>query len=142
MEHVAELHPALNDDLYRPLESQGTTECTQVLLVPKAPPPHFLQIFTIFFDSEAFGGAVRMSAYADARDWDPKGSSSLSSVNAYSQLYNQIVQMDTVDTSLVVCDLCSSWDVTNGGQTFTFHIRDGIKWQDGQKGLQLRCRSR
>jgi ABC-type transport system substrate-binding protein len=73
-----------------------------------------------------------MSAYADTRDWDPKGSSSLSSIQAVSQLYNQIVQMDTVDTSLVVCDLCESWEVTNGGQTFTFKIRDGILWNDGQ----------
>lgn len=32
------------------------------------------------------GGHIRMSAYADTKDWDPKGSSSLSSVQAYSQL--------------------------------------------------------
>ena len=56
-----------------------------------------------------------MSAYADTRDWDPKGSSSLSSIMSYSQLYNQIVQYDTVDTNLVVCDLCSSWEVSDGG---------------------------
>ena len=73
-----------------------------------------------------------MSAYADTRDWDPKGSASLSSVISYSQLYNQIVQYDTVDTEVVVCDLCESWEVTNGGQTFTFKLRQGIKWQDGQ----------
>ena len=79
-----------------------------------------------------FGGQVNMSAYADTRDWDPKGSSSLSSIQAVSQLYNQIVQMDTVDTSLVVCDLCESWEVSNGGQTFTFRIRDGIKFWDGE----------
>ena len=39
------------------------------------------------------GGHIRMSAYADTKDWDPKGSSSLSSIMSYSQLYNQIVQM-------------------------------------------------
>ena len=78
------------------------------------------------------GGNVRMSAYADTKDWDPQGSSSLSSIQAVSQLYNQIVQYDTVDTSLVVCDLCSSWEVSNGGQTFTFKIRDNIKWIDGE----------
>ena len=73
-----------------------------------------------------------MSAYADTKDWDPKGSSSLSSIQSYSQLYNQIVQYDTVDTALVVCDLCDSWEVSNGGQTFTFNIRDGIKFLDGE----------
>ncbi len=73
-----------------------------------------------------------MSAYADTKDWDPVGSGSLSSVQAYSQLYNQIVQQDRVRTQDVVCDLCESWDISNGGLTFTFTLRDGIKWQDGK----------
>ena len=79
-----------------------------------------------------YGGIVNMSAYADSRDWDPKGSSSLSSIQAVSQLYNQIVQYDTVDTSLIVCDLCETWEASNGGQTITFHIRDDVSWLDGE----------
>ncbi len=79
-----------------------------------------------------YGGNIQMSAYADTRDWDPLGSSSLSSVKSYSQLYNQIVQPDTTDTVKIICDLCSSWDISNGGQTFSFKIRDGVKWQDGE----------
>jgi peptide/nickel transport system substrate-binding protein len=78
-----------------------------------------------------YGGVVRMSAYADTKDWDPRGSSSLSSIQAVSQLYNQLVQMDTTDTSQIVCDLCESWEISNGGETFTFTIRDGMKWIDG-----------
>ena len=78
-----------------------------------------------------YGKVVRMSAYADTKDWDPKGSSSLSSIQAVSQLYNQIVQMDTVDTSLIVCDLCDSWEIGNDGTKFTFKLRDNIKWIDG-----------
>ena len=78
-----------------------------------------------------YGSTVRMSAYADTRDWDPRGSSSLSSIQAVSQLYNQLVQMDTTDTGLIVCDLCESWEITNDGTTFTFKIRDGIQWIDG-----------
>ena len=79
-----------------------------------------------------YGGTVNMSAYADSRDWDPKGSSSLSSIQAVSQLYNQIVQYDTVDTSLIVCDLCESWEFTDGGTKVTFKILPGIKWLDGE----------
>ena len=81
---------------------------------------------------EKFGNHVNMRAYADTKDWDPLGSSSLSSVISYSQLYNQVVQFDTVDTDKIVCDLCSSWEVTNGGNTFTFKLHDNIKWQDGK----------
>jgi ABC-type transport system substrate-binding protein len=78
-----------------------------------------------------YGGVVRMSAFADVRDWDPRGSSSFSSIQAVSQLYNQLVQMDTTDTGLIVCDICESWEITNDGTKFTFKIRDGIQWIDG-----------
>ena len=71
---------------------------------------------------------VRMSAYADAEVWEPVGSGSLSSVQAYSQLYNQIVQFDTTETTKVVCDLCTDWEVSNDGQTFTFNLVDNAVW--------------
>ena len=79
-----------------------------------------------------YGGNIRMSAYADTKDWDPLGSGSLSSIQAYSQLYNQLVQFDTVDTTKLVGDLATSWDVSNGGQTFTFHLAENAKWHDGE----------
>jgi hypothetical protein len=79
-----------------------------------------------------YGGDIRMSSYADTKDWDPLGSSSLSSVMSYSELYNGVVQFDTVDTTKVACDLCTSWDISNGGETVTFKLRDNMKWQDGE----------
>ena len=79
-----------------------------------------------------YGGNIRMSAYADNKDWDTLGSASQSSIAAVSQLYNQLVQYDTgVDTSKVVNDLADSWDVSNGGTTFTFHLNKDAKWIDG-----------
>ena len=78
------------------------------------------------------GGTLLMSAYADTKDWDPLGSSSLSSVISYSQLYNQLVQYDTVNTSDVVGDLAESWAVSSDGRTYTFNLRDGMQWNDGK----------
>ena len=78
------------------------------------------------------GGTIRMSAYADTKDWDPLGSSSLSSVISYSQLYNQIVQFDTVDTNQVVGDLAESWEINPDGTQYTFHLKQGVMWNDGE----------
>ena len=78
-----------------------------------------------------YGGTLRMSAYADTKDWDPLGSSSLSSVISYSQLYNQIVQYDTVDTNAITGDLAEAWDVSPDGLTYTFHLREDMQWTDG-----------
>ena len=73
-----------------------------------------------------------MSAYADTRDWDPKGSASLSSIQAYSQLYNQMVQFSTgSDTTKIEGDLADTWESSNGGQTFTFHLNEDAVWGDG-----------
>ena len=79
-----------------------------------------------------YGGRIRMSAYADSEEWDPLGSASLSSIIAYSQLYNQVVQFDSQDTTKIVCDLCTKWDVSNGGLTFTFSLNTKAKWHDGK----------
>ena len=78
------------------------------------------------------GGTVRMSAYADTKDWDPLGSASLSSVISYSQLYNQIVQFDTTNTQEVVGDLAESWELSADGQQYTFRIHEGVNWHDGK----------
>ena len=78
-----------------------------------------------------YGGTVRMAAYADTRDWDPLGSASLSSVISYSQHYNQLVQFDTVDTNAVAPDLAESWEINDDGTIYTFHITDGVMWNDG-----------
>ena len=113
---------AVPDATTRPTNTPAPT-ATQVVARPTPTPE----------GGPIYGGTVNMSAYADSRDWDPKGSSSLSSIQAVSQLYNQIVQYDTVDTSLIVCDLCESWESTNGGQTITFKIRDDVSWLDGEQ---------
>ena len=90
---------------------------TEPTPAPSGPPKH--------------GGLVRMSAYADTKDWDPLGSSSLSSVISYSQLYNQIVQFDNDDTTQVTGDLAESWDINPEGTRYTFHLREGVQWNDG-----------
>ena len=78
-----------------------------------------------------YGGVVRMAAYADTKDWDPLGSASLSSVISYSQLYNQLLQFDTVDTNAVAPDLAESWEINDDGTIYTFHLTDGVMWNDG-----------
>ena len=104
----------------RPTSTPAPTAVARTLPtpVPSGPPQH--------------GGLVRMAAYADTKDWDPLGSSSLSSVISYSQLYNQVVQFDTEDPTVVVGDLAESWETNEDGTTFTFHLREGMTWTDGE----------
>jgi peptide/nickel transport system substrate-binding protein len=84
-------------------------------------------------DAQA-GGHMNMAAYADVETWDPLGSASLSSVQGYSQLFNQVVEYDMTqpDTSQIICDLCSDWEVSNGGKTYTFQLVENAQWGDGE----------
>ena len=80
-------------------------------------------------DAQA-GGHMNMAAYADTEVWEPLGSGSLSSVISYSQLFNQVVEYDMgqPDTSQIICDLCTDWEVSNGGKTYTFRLVENAQW--------------
>jgi len=45
-------------------------------------------------------------------------------------LYDTLVKYDPVDLSIVP-GLAESWEVSDDGLTWTFHLRDGVKWHDG-----------
>ena len=45
--------------------------------------------------------------------------------------YDRLVRYDA-DTLEPVPGIAESWDVSDDGKTWTFHIREGVKWQDGE----------
>ena len=45
--------------------------------------------------------------------------------------YDRLVRYDA-DTMEPVPGIAESWDVSDDGKTWTFHIREGVKWQDGE----------
>ena len=45
--------------------------------------------------------------------------------------YDRLVRYDA-DTLEPVPGIAESWDVSDDGKTWTFHIRKGVKWQDGE----------
>jgi oligopeptide transport system substrate-binding protein len=49
---------------------------------------------------------------------------------AWNSFY-RLVAIDPL-TGKPVPELADKWDVTDGGKTYTFHMRNGLKWSDGQ----------
>lgn len=47
-------------------------------------------------------------------------------------IYEPLVQVDYVRSNYVIPWLASSWDWSNGNKTLTWHLRQGVKWSDGQ----------
>ena len=50
---------------------------------------------------------------------------------AYINVFNRLVAMSAV-TSEIVPDLAESWDISEDGTAYTFHLAEGARWHDGE----------
>lgn len=72
-------------------------------------------------------GTVTYAEYSDATDWDPSIAFSTESI-FLPNVYEPLVWYENGRT---VPGLATSWKATNGGKTWTFKIRRGVKFHDG-----------
>lgn len=80
-----------------------------------------------------YGGTVPMHAYAAPGIGQPLIEASYSHLQNLSPLYNGLLMYDpeTDDTDDLVCDLCTGWEVSEDGQTFTYLLHPDANWSDG-----------
>ncbi len=77
-----------------------------------------------------YGDAIITGSIGDASNLIPMLSSDATSHEIAGLIYNGLVKYDK-DLNLVG-DLADSWTIENDGKTITFHLKHGVKWQDGQ----------
>ena len=78
------------------------------------------------------GGIVTWFDYGDPVRLDTHGESALVTQQAVAGVFSGLLHYDPADPSKVVGDLAEKWDVSADGTTYTFHLRRGVKWHDGQ----------
>ncbi len=66
----------------------------------------------------------------DASNLLPLLASDSASHNIAGLVYNGLVKYDK--DMKIVGDLAESWNISRGGLVITFHLRQGVKWHDGQ----------
>lgn len=80
-------------------------------------------------DAPAYGDIIIQGSIGDASNLIAMLASDSASHEIASLCYNGLVKYDK-DLKLVG-DLAESWDVSDDKLTITFHLRKGVKWQDG-----------
>jgi len=72
------------------------------------------------------------ATYGDVKDWDPSMAFSLE-VYLFQQVYETLTYYNTPGAEpQVLPNLATSWEVSADGLTWTFNLRKGVKFHDGE----------
>ena len=76
-----------------------------------------------------FKDTIKFARPADPADLDPTIGDDTYSTRMYHSIIPGLVQVDA--NGEIVPDLAESWEVSEDGLTWTFHLRPGLKFADG-----------
>ncbi|GAB4514943.1 MAG: peptide-binding protein [Anaerolineae bacterium] len=76
------------------------------------------------------GGFVTEVSFADAKILNPILASDSASFDVIGNLFEGLVATHH-ETGEIIPWLAESWEISEDGLTYTFHLRDGLKWSDG-----------
>lgn len=90
--------------------------------------------------SNAHGAAAHRSASntltigwaVETKTLDPVNSPQNPDIWVMVNIYDQLLRVGPNGTTLEP-DLATSWNITNGGKVYTFHLRHNVKFQNGMK---------
>ena len=81
-------------------------------------------------ETPKYGGTLLNAGLALFSSHDIHQSSGLN-VMAMGPLYNGLLITNPYVSTDVMPDLAHSWEISEDGQTFTFHLHEGVTWHDG-----------
>jgi peptide/nickel transport system substrate-binding protein len=83
-------------------------------------------------DKPRYGGILTWFDYGDPGRLDVHAESPLVVQQATAGIYSGLLHYDPDDPSKIAGDLAERWTVSPDGRTYTFHLRKGVRWHDGQ----------
>ena len=78
------------------------------------------------------GGILNWYVYGDPGRLDIHAESPLSVQQAVAGVYSGLLHYDPDDPTKIAGDLAERWTVSPDNLTYTFHLRKGVTWHDGQ----------
>lgn len=78
------------------------------------------------------GGVLTLRAQADPEHLDIQQQGSVIALNPIGPCYSNLLRYDPLENTKVIPDLATEWSVSDDGLVYTFKLRQGVKWHDGQ----------
>ena len=77
------------------------------------------------------GGILLAAIAAEPPSLDPHQEGTFANIQLVAPLYSLLLQFDPQDFSKIIGDVATDWKMTPDGRTYTFKIRQGIRFHDG-----------
>src|SRR5437588_1245812 len=77
------------------------------------------------------GGILRWGGLANSTLYDLHQTGTIANMGPQAPMYDLLVQVDPVHWDQVIPDLAKSWQISADGLTYTFSLREGVKFHDG-----------
>src|SRR5262249_28960976 len=77
------------------------------------------------------GGVLRWGGLANSTLYDLHQTGTIANMGPQAPMYDLLVQVDPVHWDKVIPDLAKSWTISEDGVTYTFSLREGVKFHDG-----------
>src|SRR5438093_126012 len=82
-------------------------------------------------DTPRRGGVLLAAIGADAPSLDPHQEQTFATIQPVAPLYSTLLQIDPYSYPNVIGDVASEWKISPDGLTYTFKIRQDIRFHDG-----------
>lgn len=102
------------------IATQVVTQTEEVVVTPTPVPP--MQ-----------GGVWVEGSSTDATILNPILASDSPSFDVLSWFFPSLLGQDPFSGAIVPTDMAESWEVSEDGLVWTFHLRDGVMWSDGEQ---------
>ena len=77
------------------------------------------------------GGVLLAAIGADAPSLDPHQEQTFATLQPVAPLYSTLLQIDPYSYPNVIGDLATEWKISPDGLTYTFKLRQGVRFHDG-----------
>ncbi len=99
--------------------------------VGKFPDPSFA-LLKAPENNPQYGGTLRFGFIIKPAHFDVHQSGTALNMNTQGPMYDNLLRLHPLSVGReVIPDLAHSWDVSDDGKTYTFYLREGVKFHDG-----------